>query len=226
MVGLSWQVKDWMRERPSEVSIRTCADLDIDPSVLPVCMIEKIESLDLDRLPALLKHISPQSFDIIAKRKGYSKDWISLVLFPYIEAAVMRKCRDRPSHPYCDTQKRQRIHRHIDNHLGNLLQSKNEIHQYHGLMLACARNEAGRSYRFNRMTTKKMRGYALFLDFCVPEKRVHSAEWWQQREEKEMMFLSLLKYSHSNPDPIVPNRPTEDPLLESFWTAISHSRQE
>ena len=209
-----------------DVKPLTCTDMDTEAVLVRPCIVERIDSLSLEALHSVLHHLSPRSFQSIATRGGYTQDWIPLVLYPFVEAAVVQKCEQFPLHAYCDTSKRQRLHRHIENRLNTMLQSKNEMLQYHGLLLACARAEAGYRHQRKAMKDARSNGYMDAVSLCAEETRA------QLRStvftgSGDIFLLSLLKYARKNTALLDSQHRREgDRLTNSFWFALDQLRQE
>ena len=200
----------------------TCVDVKKYPGLVHPCIVEIIDDTALTDLPQLLRHLSPAPFQSLANQ--YTQDWIPLVLFPFVEESVREKCVDVPDHIYCNQQKRQQLHQLIDNRLHSMLQSDNEMLQYYGLLLSCARGKNGHKISWEQKNTDNRRkGYMTFLSSCQQDAQYSSG----MVQHNEMYLLSLWKYTAMNPEIRAQLQKEEgNKLWMSLLYALDQSRQE
>ena len=82
--GLWWQKKQLYGVQETSL-FSSCTK---DPSA-PLCVLEDLENQPIEKISSALPSITPPEF---AAQERFSKDWISLVLFPHIEYAIVQRC--------------------------------------------------------------------------------------------------------------------------------------
>jgi hypothetical protein len=149
------------------------------------CLVELIEKMPLQEMPLFLKEASPKELFSFHEEGKQSPDWTSLVLFPFIEYAVVQRCVFlQEDHPYCDSSRREKEHQRVDQKLLIMIESSNEELQYRGMLFACARRAAGRMQNISGDGTVRGESVTLFIQLCGQEKE----------ERRELLKSSL----HSN----------------------------
>ena len=152
-------------------------------STEPLCIMEDIKNQPIEAISSALPRITPPE---LGTQHQFSKDWISLVLFPHIEYTIVQRCVfEALNHPYCDAQRREEVHSFVQQQLSLMLQSSNEDAQYRAMLLACARNRVGRdlpSFGHN----EKHIAMGTYISLCT-----------QTEEEKRGRIQTLLSQEKS-----------------------------
>lgn len=224
--GMWWQEKQ-LYDVANTPSFSTCTDnVENEDQRHPDCIVEDIDHLPFSALSSALTRMAPPEF----LQGGFSADRISLSLFPHVEYAVVRRCVfSSIQHPYCEQDRREEVHRFVQQQLALMLQSTNEDIQYRAMLLACARNRVGRAVS-NTGDTEKQQGISLYISLCEddPKKKEDKIrESLQQKHRSEsILLLSLLEESKMDSTSFSKDFQLQSPLSTSLYNAVYSTAQE